>query len=309
MNVSEWSLVIFTLLAQMAVGAFLVLGVVHFFAVRAAGVKEADQLSDRALLPIGIVLVLGMLASLFHLGDPLNAPRALSNLATSWLSWEILFGVLFAVTGFIFALLQWRKILTPTIRNLIALLAGVFGLGLVYTMSMVYYSLPAVPAWNTLATPISFFATTFLLGALSIGVAFVANYAYLKRKNAEGSEVQLRLLRGSLRWLSLLAILMAGVHFVVLPLYAASLAVVGSPASTQTANLLLGDFFVLFVLRLVLVFIGAAFLGFFLYQSAVRGERFAAISLLAYAAFVTVLIAEFMGRFLFYATYARDGLL
>jgi len=309
MNTSDWSLVLFTLLAQMSVGAFLLLGAVHFFAARAAGVEEADKMSDRALLPIGVVLVAGFVASLLHLGNPLNAPRALTHIGSSWLSREILFGVLFAVTGFVFAILQWRKIFTPTVRNLIAFVAGLLGLGLVYTMSMVYYSMPAIPGWNTLATPLWFFATTFLLGALSIGVAFVANYTILKRRGDAALETQVNLLRGSLRWLSLLAILMAGVHFVVTPLFTASLAVTDTVASNETANMLLGDFGLLFALRMLLVFVGAGVLGLFLYQSAVRQDRVGTVSLLAYTAFATVLASEFIGRFLFYATYARDGLM
>jgi len=47
----------------------LILGIVHFFAARQWGEAEADRLSDRALLAIGPVLVLGTIASLFHLGN------------------------------------------------------------------------------------------------------------------------------------------------------------------------------------------------------------------------------------------------
>ena len=110
MSIREWALILFTILGQMSVGAFLVLGLVHFFAERKAGTAEADRLSDRALLAIGPVLVLGMLASLFHLGNPLNAYRAVANVGTSWLSREILSGVIFAVLGGLFAIMQWRKI-------------------------------------------------------------------------------------------------------------------------------------------------------------------------------------------------------
>ena len=52
MNVREWALITFSILAQLSVGSFLVLGVVHFFAARKSGEEEADRLSDRALLAI-----------------------------------------------------------------------------------------------------------------------------------------------------------------------------------------------------------------------------------------------------------------
>src|SRR5689334_6577738 len=113
MSGREWALIAFTILAQMSVGAFVMLGVVHFFAVRKGGVLEADRLSDRALLAIGPTLAFGLIGSLFHLGSPLNAPRAITNFATSWLSREITFGVVFAVLGAVFAFMQWRKLGSP----------------------------------------------------------------------------------------------------------------------------------------------------------------------------------------------------
>src|SRR5512137_63547 len=137
MDVREWALITFTILAQMSVGAFIVLGVVHFFSRRQAGELQADQLSDRALLAIFPVLGLGLLASLLHLGNPINAYKAVTNLGTSWLSREILFGVLFAVVGFIFAVMQWRKLSTFAVRNLVAWVAALIGIVLVYCMAMV----------------------------------------------------------------------------------------------------------------------------------------------------------------------------
>ena len=104
MAVRDWALIAFTILAQMSIGAFLVLGVVHFFAMRKAGMEEADRLSDRALLAIGPLMVLSLLASLFHLGNPLNAYRAVTNLGSSWLSREVFFSVLFTIAGGVFAL-------------------------------------------------------------------------------------------------------------------------------------------------------------------------------------------------------------
>ena len=93
------ALIAFTILAQMSVGAFVVLGVVNFFVARKAGVEEADRMGDRSLIAIIVVLGLGLLASLLHLGSPLSAPRAVTNIATSWLSREVLSGVIFAVLG------------------------------------------------------------------------------------------------------------------------------------------------------------------------------------------------------------------
>ena len=166
MEVREWALILYTILTQLSVGAFIVMGIVHLYASRKAGVAEADRMNDRALLAIGPLLVLAVLASLFHLGTPTSAYRAITNVGSSWLSREILFTVLFVVAGGAFALMQWRKVSTPQVRNGIAVLAAFIGVALIYSMAQVYM-VRTVPVWNTLATPISFFTTTFLLGTLT----------------------------------------------------------------------------------------------------------------------------------------------
>lgn len=303
MNLREWALVTFTILSQMSVGAFVVLGVVHFYALRKAGVEEADRLSDRALLAIGPVMVLGLLASLLHLGNPLNSYRAVSNLGTSWLSREILFVVLFTVLGAVFAFMQWRKIATFAVRNIVAWITAIVGLALVYSMSNVYL-LPTQPAWNTLATPINFFKSTLLLGSLAMGAAFVANYAYVKRQDPDCEQAQCELLRGAFRGIALTAVIMVGIELVVLPVYLAILAT-GSSLSASAAAMMIGEFGLIFVLRLVLVFVGAGVLGVFLYQLANIPGQENRLANFAYAAFALVLIAEVLARFMFYATQVQ----
>ena len=217
MNTREWALILFTILAQMSVGSFIVLGVVHFFASRKAGQEQADRFSDLALLAIFPVMGLGLLASLLHLGNPLNSYRAVTNLDSSWLSREVLFGILFALVGFAFALMQWRKVGSFAVRNVVAWVAAVFGIGLVLSMSMVYM-LPTQPAWDTFATPVSFFTTTLLLGSLALGAAFVINYAYLQKKDPGCAEAQCELLRSTMRWIAIAAVVLLGVELVVIPL-------------------------------------------------------------------------------------------
>ena len=92
---SELPLVIFTVLVQMAVGAFIVLG--------GFPISGIDYYEPGLDAPIYFDTAaddwdcfwIGVLASLLHLGRPLVAYRALSNLRTSWLSREILLAGLF----------------------------------------------------------------------------------------------------------------------------------------------------------------------------------------------------------------------
>jgi anaerobic dimethyl sulfoxide reductase subunit C len=302
----DWALIAFTILAQMAVGSFVVLGVVHFFAARKSGSEQADRLSDRALLAIGPALVLGIAASFFHLGTPTNAWRAFANVGSSWLSREILFNVLFAVLGGLFAVMQWRKLGSPVVRNVLAWLAAAVGVVLVFSMSQVY-ALRTVPAWDTAATIVTFYTTTFLLGSLAMGSAFVANYVYIQRKNPGCADVQCMLLRDSLRWIAVVAIVLLGVEFVVVPVYVAYLAA-GPVAAQESIAMLANQYSVIFLLRLVVVFLGAGVLSVFVYRNALSTGRERIMGNMAYLAFVLVLVAEVLGRFLFYAAYARVGI-
>jgi anaerobic dimethyl sulfoxide reductase subunit C (anchor subunit) len=301
MNVREWALITFTVLAQLSVGSFWVLGIVHTFALRQAGEAEADRLSDRALVAIWLTLLLGLAASLLHLGNPINAWRAVANLGTSWLSREIASGVVFAGLGGLFALMQWRKLGSFRVRNLVAVAAGVVGLFLVYAMSMVYM-LPAEPGWNVATTPFSFFTTTFLLGVLAMGAAFVANYAYVQRQTPAQTETQLRLLRGAMQWIAVASIVLLGAQFVLLPVNVAFLA---GGAGAAAVPLLVTQYGLVFGLRLGLVFLGAGILGVFLFQAAMNPGREQRLANLAYAAFAAVLVSEVLGRFLFYATQVK----
>ena len=68
------------------------------------------------------------------------------------------------------------------------------------------------------------------------------------------------------------------------------------------------SFGLLFALRIVLVFVGAGVLGIFLYQNASSAGQEKVLGSITYSAFVLVLAAEVMGRFLFYTTHHNIGL-
>lgn len=306
MNVHEWALISFTILTQLSVGSFLCLRCIHYFAARKAGEVEADQLSDRSLLVIGPALILGMLSSLFHLGDYLSAYRALANIGSSWLSMEIFFGTMFAAIGGLFAVLQWFKLGSTAVRNIIGWIASLIGLSFVYSMSKLYM-LETVPTWNSPATPISFFTTSFLLGALALAVVFVANYHYLQRAGSANSSIQNELLRDSIRWITIFVILLLGVEFVTIPANMAYLTMSSTVAATAVAETV-SEYAVLLVLRLALVFIGAGFLGLFLYRNTLSPGREKMLGYMTYSSFAIVLISELLGRFLFYASYAGIGI-
>lgn len=303
MDTREWALVAYTILTQMAVGSFVVLGLVYWLSRRKSSVEQADRLSTYALLAIGPVLVLGIIASLFHLENPMNAFRALSNIGSSWLSREIGFTVAFAILGAVFAVMQWRRLSTPDIRNGLAAVTALFGLGLVYSMAQVYM-LPNQPSWDMATTPLGFLTTTLLLGTLAIGAALSLTYAVLRSRQEADLQVQNQLLREALRWIAVGSIVLLGLQLVIV---AAGLIDMAAGEASASVVKLAEDYDALFVLRLGLVFVGAGIFAFFLYKAAASAGQERVLALLVYGAFALVLVAEVLGRYLFYATHVKIG--
>lgn len=303
---SELPLVVFTIIAQMSVGSFVVLGLIHLFGAR-FGRDLVDRVSDPALYAIGPILVIGLFLSMMHLGTPIRAVNALGHLGTSWLSREILFGLLFAAIGGAFALCQWFKWLTPVLRQALAGLAALVGLALVWSMTMVY-RLPTVPAWDSWATPVRFFATTFLLGSLAVGAALVIADGVRRRRGVAADAGTKVVIVASLRGIAVGAIAMLGIEFVVLPLYLGRLATDGSAATTASAGALVTTYGPYAMVQLVLVFLGVALLGVFLSKLVKPVNTARLFALVPVTAFALVLTGEIIGRMLFYASYARVGL-
>lgn len=305
MDTREWALLIFTILGQVAAGSLFVLMVVRAYAVSKVGVEQTDRLTDGPLYIVVPIMGLALLASLFHLGNPLNIAKAVPNLGTSWLSREVVLAVTFVILAGVYTLLQWRKIGNNTLRTVIGWIAVLAGLAQVYGMGMVYM-IRTQPSWNTLATPISFFVTTLLLGVATIAAALIVNHSRIN-KGDQKNEQQQELLRKSLQGLAISSIILLGIEFLVTPLYMAYLSAQGTEA-VQSLNLMVGEFGLTFALRLIFVFLGAGVLAAYIYRNASILGKEGTLSILVYSALVLILAGEVMGRFIFYATHVRIGL-
>jgi anaerobic dimethyl sulfoxide reductase subunit C (anchor subunit) len=167
--------------------------------------------------------------------------------------------------------------------------------------------LPTQPSWDTAATPITFFTTTLLLGLLAMGATFVANFATLQGKEDVDLEVQTKLLRGTLRWIGVASILLLGVELIVAPIFIASLSS-GGPAAQAAANLMIGEYGTVMVVRLIVVFLGLAIIAAFLYLSATERTATKVMGYMIFAAFALVLLGEVLGRYMFYATRVSLGI-
>jgi anaerobic dimethyl sulfoxide reductase subunit C len=298
MDMREWALLIFTILGQISTGALVVLMIVRAYAVRKAGVDQANYLTDKPLYLVVPIMLLALLASVFHLGNPINIARAVPNLGSSWLSREVITAVAFVIVAGLYTILQWRKIGPEVVRTVIGWIAALIGLFQTYAMALVYM-IRTQPSWNTFATPITFIVTSLLLGSLLVAVILVATRSDAKEQTA--------LLSGALRGIALAAVVLVGVEFVVLPIYAIYLSTQGV-AALQSLGAMIGPFATILILRLVFVFLGAGILSFYLYQNASTAGKEKALATLVYGAFILVLVGEVMGRYIFYATHMRIGL-
>jgi len=149
------------------------------------------SLWQRTAQPLFTVALLGITAvalniSVFHLGRPAYAWRALKMWRRSWLSREVLlFGLFFGtLAGFTFATCanalqhEWlirlhAGTLVPYLHQPLTLIAitalGIVGalLGVAGTTASAFiYLVPARPSWNMVHTPIDFLLSVFLLGSV-----------------------------------------------------------------------------------------------------------------------------------------------
>lgn len=153
----------------------------------------------------------------------------------------------------------------------LAVVTAITGLLLVFSMSMVYM-LPTVPAWNSLATPVGFFTTTLLFGNVAVGAAFMSVIMRRAKKGAAESEGT-AIVRAAMKSMAVWVIVLVGVSFVTLPLYAMSLATQGGTAAESAALITgAGSGWVL-ASRLVLLFIGPGRPHAVPYESVYRGKE------------------------------------
>jgi anaerobic dimethyl sulfoxide reductase subunit C (anchor subunit) len=286
----EWPLVAFTVAGQTAVGLFLAAGIPLFFLRSAA--PDAPARGSRLAV---VLTTLGLMAaasalSFFHLRHPFRAVRALANVRTSWLSREILFELAFMALLAVLALLVGKGVGEGRLHRALFVAAGLSGALFVWSMSRIYM-LAAIPVWDRLFTPVSFFLTALMLGGLAAAALFGTGWS------AEGPHFKL-LLTGCLALIAaafLSALLLAPGHGLLSARPAASLLPPGSASMALHAArlaLLGGGFAALAAAALK----GAA-------ERGAQGTPFVP----AAAAGLLALLAEVLGRFHFYGQVGRLG--
>ena len=326
METRDWSLVVFTVLTQAAVGTFLTLQVLQYLSRR----RRAHE--GGAPVPLVVVLAVlsaGLFAALLHLSTPLQAARAVVNFSSSWLSREIVFGSLFAALLGALAAQEWRAAgsasASPAVATWLPHLTAAAGIAFLCCQTAIYL-LPAQPAWNSLATPAAFGGTALRLGILGVAAGLLvrglapggdaarpggSSGAVARNLSlADGNLTEPGMSSATVRGLVLAGVAALALEFFVLPLHLAELAGDASPAAAASAQRLTGNYGGVLLLRLGLLAAAAAALGGIL--AVIRGRSRSSAPRLAAAlgcgAFDLVLVSEVCGRFLFYAMQVRVGI-
>jgi len=305
MQLRDWSLVFFTLLTQMAVGAFLTLQVVQIWLCTPKRDVPEERRTVR-LVAVLASLTLGLSVALFHLSTPLEALRALVNLNSSWLSREIVSGGLFAVFLSALTTMQWRSKNTSLNTKWMAWLTGVTAVAFLYCQIQIYL-LPSQPSWNTVATPTAFVASALRLGVLGVMVILVSEGWTPTTPSRHSRSPDGYAPLGILQGLSLVGLVAVLTELLILPIQVADLARDPSPAAASSLYKLTYDYDWLLGLRFGLLFVATATLAVMLASHRIPSRSRLAPKL-AYASFCIVLVAEVCGRFLFYATRVRVGI-
>ncbi|OEF90889.1 dimethyl sulfoxide reductase anchor subunit family protein [Vibrio splendidus] len=158
----EWSLIFFTVLAQTAVGGYLLIG------ARALVLGHDEEKLNSYKVPMFILwalMGLGFMFSTTHLGSPLRAFNAFNQLGSAWLSNEVFFGAAFFAVGGLQWLLSVLKKGGVAIQK--ALMVGAMVLGVIFMYAMInVYMINTVPTWNNIYTPLSFIMTMVVGGLL-----------------------------------------------------------------------------------------------------------------------------------------------
>ncbi|WP_309664884.1 DmsC/YnfH family molybdoenzyme membrane anchor subunit [Tabrizicola sp.] len=160
------SVIVFSVLSGMGFGYLAFLGI---------GVVQPVGWAAFFLWGLGYALaVVGLMAATFHLGNPQRALKAFSQWRSSWLSREAWVSVAALITLAPVALSDWLGLGWP--RGL-GIVGAVLALGTVFTTSMIYTQIKAVPRWHHWITPVMFLAFALTGGAIMAGQVWAAALA------------------------------------------------------------------------------------------------------------------------------------
>ena len=273
---SQLSLVIFTVLAQSAVGIFIALGMVELLA------RPERKAMNIAFICSFVLLGIGVTASVTHLGQPFRMFNVLLGIEhASALSLEIVGLSLFGGCGAAYIGMRLFNLLEG-LQKLVLMAAMVLGVVFILAIANVY-TLATVPVWDSAWTPFQFLMTAAVVGPL--GAATL-----LRAQSKELGSVQ-ALADKALASFGTMTVIIATVGYVGYLFWLGQLDISANPFTVTAYPFNLPMF------RIGLLLTGV--LGWSLF--AARGSN--KCTHMAATAFIMVLASELMGRAFFYDAY------
>lgn len=157
------SVILFTTLSGLGFGLLVFLGL---------GLPAVTGTVAFVFYAIAYALAVGgLLASTFHLGRPERAWRALTQWKTSWLSREGVCAVAALIVMGIYAI---GAVFADSHWTLLGWTGAGLSLATVFTTSMIYTQLKAIPRWHMSLTPAVFLSFSLAGGALLAGAEDLA---------------------------------------------------------------------------------------------------------------------------------------
>jgi DMSO reductase anchor subunit/ferredoxin len=189
---AHWTLVLMTVLTQLAVGAFGTIWLLQILGPSLA--------LHRAAASSLVAAAIGLTGATLHLGRPLRAYRAFKGWRHSWLSREVLLFTAFGASGAGYTTALWLGH-----RAAVPLGAGTVLLGLAgVAASACIYRVRSRPAWDTSLTLVQFITTAALLGPLTAVAAGASGARGLVLITAFAGMLQLAVV--AIRYLRLTAV-------------------------------------------------------------------------------------------------------
>jgi len=271
------SLIIGTIFSQLAVGTFIT----AFIIDKVMG-KAGEKGDKTAALVSFIIGCLGLVGIITHLGVPLHAFNAMLNLGTSWLSRETIFYGGFLALLALYILFTWKGG-EGGLGKPLGYVVAIVGICLLIVSALIY-TIPGVPAWNTINTPVSFALSAFLMG-IPLGTYLCGGYKTIG--NAA----------------SICTAIVCAIAFFTTLVYVFTLAS-GNTAGAATAYLLSGD--AKFIVRMILLGAGAVCGGYMGIKALKKENDAASVSGgIILGLFVMMAVSEVMGRYMFFDTIVR----
>ena len=294
-------LIFMTVLTQLAAGGFLTLWLADLFSHLFDFLKPFRDFLVFGAWGMLVVTGLALFASVFHLGRPLHAYKALRMWRRSWLSREVLLFGLFSLSGAVFAVFLLGNYFlglrpAPWVSLIFGGIVSFLGMAGVFASAKIYL-VPARPAWNTVRTPLRFFLTGFILGPV------FALLVYSLYGMVEPSMKISGLPAGPIAALLAVSSTAAFVQFLVLLARLIYLLEAPVPELYDSTLLLTRRFKNHFLARFVLLVAGNFVFPFWIFAAwHETRESAGVVAVLTAACFVLSLLGELLGRYLFFVT-------